>query len=84
MRRSISAALLFAALGSLPAQARSGGYCRPKTSLPPGSYQKTCQCTVEHCDYLVCTCDGAVHSSFKITTCTSQSFSDINGMLACN
>ena len=75
--------LLLVATWPSMAQARTG-YCRPRTALPAGSYQKTCSCTVENCDYLVCTCDGQTHSSLKITACTSQSFSDRGGMLRCD
>lgn len=76
-------------LGALLCMVGSGShaassFCRSRSSLPPGNYQQTCRCAVEHCDYLVCTCDGQYHSTFKITACTSQSFSDRNGMLACN
>ena len=81
--KRLAAVLLLFALGPGAAQARTG-YCRPRTALPAGMYQKTCSCTVEHCDYLVCTCDGTTHSSMKITGCTSQSFSDVGGALHCD
>lgn len=82
------AAALAAALLATGAHAAPGvkeaAFCRARTSLPPGSYQQSCSCSVEHCDYLVCTCDGQYHSTFKITSCTSQSFSDRGGALACD
>ena len=84
MRLRLSVILIAAAAASPNGAQAASSFCRAKTSLPPGTYQQTCQCTVEHCDYLSCTCDGQYHSTFKITSCTSQSFSDRGGVLTCD